>query len=246
MAAQCSTIEQLTPGDYPVTATWSGPPELKATTSFTITQVDTSMEAHAEPARASYGHAVRLVATGLSVGATGTVTFTSGSTTLCAATVYLKHYAQCSTVKKLTPYEYPVTATYSGDANYAGATATTSFTITKHKTSMTAKARPTSRSHGHPVKLSVHGLELGATGTVTFTSGSITLCVAIVHRSGSVNCLTAPDLAKGRYPVLATYSGDTNYAGTIARTRFKVCRNGVVITASAAAAFLHRTGRRLR
>jgi hypothetical protein len=244
-AATCSTIDQLTPGDYPVTATWSGPPELKATTSFTITQLDTSIEAHAKPVRTSYGNAVRLAVSGLSAAATGTVAFTSGSTTLCVATVFMGRFVHCSTAKNLPPYAYPVTATYSGDANYAGATATTSFTITKHKTSMAAKATATSRYNGHPVRLSVHGLPLGATGTVTFTSGSITLCVAIGQGVGRVSCLTAPDLAKGTYRVLATYSGDGNYAGTIARTRFTVRKNGAVTTASETAAFSHSSSWRL-
>ena len=225
-AAQCSTADDLTPGDYPVTATFSGPPELQATTSFTIAQDYFSIEAHAAPTSASYGHAVKLTVTGLAADATGTVTFTSGSTILCIATVYAAHSAECSTAETLTPYEYPVTATYSGDANYAGATATTSFTITKIETSIKAKAKPTPRSHGHLVKLSVRGLPLGATGTVTFTSGSTTLCVAIVYETGPVSCVTAPDLPKGSYDALATYSGDANYAGSTDTTHFRI-RNGV-------------------
>ena len=47
-AASCSTSDDLPSGDYPVTATWSGPPELQATTSFTIDAID-----HHDPYRAS-------------------------------------------------------------------------------------------------------------------------------------------------------------------------------------------------
>ena len=62
-----------------------------------------------------------------------------------------------------------MTATYSGDANYVGSTATTEFSITQATTAVTASANPTSTAYGNTVTLSASGLPSDATGTVSFS-----------------------------------------------------------------------------
>jgi hypothetical protein len=231
-SASCSTGTVVV-GTYPVTATYSGDSNYHgstAATSFTVDQASTSFTASAAPTSTTYGTSVTLSATGLPSGATGTVTFTSGSTTLCADPVSAGS-ASCST-GTLPVGAYPVTATYSGDSNYLGSTATTSLTVDQAWTSFTASAVPSSTTYRTSVILSATGLPADATGTVTFTSGSTTLCSGPVS-AGSASCSTGT-LPVGAYPVTATYSGDSNYLGSTATTSFTINRASTSFTASAA------------
>ena len=144
-------------------------------------------------------------------GATGTLTFTSGTTTLCVATLAV---TSCHTAATLTPATYPVTASYSGDSNDNAATATgATFTVIKADTAITVTVSPAETTAGSPVTVSVTGLPPGATGTVIFTSGGIVLCTATLPATG---CTTTVSLPPGTYPVTATYSGNEDYNGSIA------------------------------
>ena len=87
------------------------------------------------------------------------MTFTSGGSTLCTATLPL---TSCDTSSSLDPAAYPVTATYSGDSNYNGAVATgASFTVTRADTSMTESAAPATIAYGAQDTLSASGLPGG-------------------------------------------------------------------------------------
>ena len=139
------------------------------------------------------------------------MTFTSGGSTLCIAALPA---TSCDTPTSLAPGTYPVTATYSGDSNYNGATVGgAGFVVTKADTAMTESAAPASIAYGAQDTLSVAGLPGDATGSVTFASGGSTLCVAPLP---AISCQTATTLAPGTYPVTAIYSGDANYNGTTA------------------------------
>ena len=219
-----STVGPLGTGSYSFDAAYSGDSGNLASTSacepFSVAQAPTTFTASANPTSTTYGNTVQLSATGLPSDATGTVTFTNDadSSTLCTATVS-SGSASCTTAA-LPPGSYSVTATYSGDSNYLGSTASTSFTINQAPTSFTASANPTSATFGQTVQLSESGLPSDATGTVTYTdtNDSSTLCTATVS-AGSATCTTAV-LPPGSYPVLATYSGDSNYLGSSASTSF--------------------------
>jgi len=211
----CQTASSLAAGGYPVTATYSGDGNYTTATaagaSFTVTKAPTSMTESAAPSSIPYGTADTLSVTGLPGGATGTVTFASGGSTLCTTTLSA---TSCATPAALPPGTYPVTATYSGDADHAGTTASgASFTVTKATASMTESAAPSSIPYGTSDTLSVSGLAVGATGTITFTSGGSTLCTATL---AATSCATSTTLAPGTYPVTATYSGDSNYTGAVA------------------------------
>ncbi len=233
-ATSCATSATLTPGTYPVTATYSGDANHTGTTassaSFTVTKASASMTELAAPASVPYGTSDTLSVSGVPVGATGTVTFSSGGSTLCTAPLPV---TSCATSTTLAPGAYPVTATYSGDTNYNGASVSgASFVVTKADTSMTESASPPSIGFGSQDTLSVTGLPIGATGTVTFTSGGSTLCAAPLPAN---SCQTATTLATGVYPVTATYSGDSNYKGTTATgASFTVTRTDPSFTESAA------------
>jgi hypothetical protein len=233
-ATSCSTSTSLVPGTYPVTATYSGDSNFHGTTasgaSFTVTKANTTMTEAASPPSIGYGSQDTLSVTGLPGGATGVVTFTSGGSTLCTATLPA---TSCQTATTLVPGTYPVTATYPGDSNYNGTTATgASFTVTRATPTFTESAAPSSVAYGTADTLSDNGLAANATGTVTFTSGGATLCVAVLP---ATSCGTSSTLAPGTYPVTATYSGDSNYNGATATgASFTVTKADIAMTESAA------------
>ncbi len=75
------------------------------------------------------------------------MTFTSGTTTLCSEAVS-SGVASCST-GILPPGTYPVTATYSGDVNHLGSTATSGFVIeAKPVLALTVSGAPSSIAAG--------------------------------------------------------------------------------------------------
>jgi hypothetical protein len=213
-----------------VTATYSGDSNYAGTTastSFTITQGRTAFTAAAVPSTTTYGNTVALQATGLPSDATGVVTYTAGGALLCTASVY-QGGADCS-ASVLAAGTYDVTAAYSGDQNYVSSSASTTFKITRAAMAFSASAGPAADVYPEAVDLTGTGLPDNATGTVTFTSGGTTFCAGPAQ-GGSASCTSTinPD---GQYPVTATYSGDHNYLGSVAKTAF-VVNGGYSLVAS--------------
>ncbi len=229
-ATTCDTPTTLDAGSYPISATYSGDSNdtgFTATTSLTVTPVTTSFTATATPANVSYGTSSTLAETGLPSGATGTVVYASGGSTLCTA---LLPQTTCDTAASLAAGTYPVTATYSGDLDDAGSTASTALTVGLAATSFTAAASPTSITYGDSDSLSATGLPGAATGSVTFASGGSTLCVASLP---TTTCGTSASLGAGAYSITATYSGDSDYAGSTASTSLTVTRAPTAVFALA-------------
>jgi hypothetical protein len=142
-------------------------------------------------------------------GATGTVTFYSGSTVLGTATIV-------NGVATLTTTTIPVgtnviTGAYSGNGTFAAATsAAGSVIITQATPLLTApSASPASAAFGASVTL-IQAVPAGATGTVTFYSGSTVLGTATIVNG--VATLTTTTIPVGSNVITGAYSGNTNYA----------------------------------
>ena len=163
-----------------------------------------------------YG-ATDLLSVTVTVGATGTVTFSDASTTICSAVTLVAGSAQCS----WTPAHagtYSITAEYSGDLSY-GSSSATAVTV------LVSKATPSISS------FSVVGLTFGSASTViitnptltpsisgTFTYSSATTSVATL--SGNTVTIIAP----GSSLITATFAptNSTDYNGASASTSFVV------------------------
>lgn len=234
-ATSCQTLTTLSPAAYDVAATYSGDANhdgSAATTSFTVSKGAASgLAATATPTSAQFGSAVTLGFSGLPAGATGSVTFAAGGTTLCTVADVTTAFS-CTATGNPAVGAHAVTAAYSGDSHYQTATATTSFTITKAESSaLTAAAGQASISHGDIETVSVAGLAAGATGSVTFTAGGAILCTIGDVTAGS-SCQPPASLTAGSYHVTATYSGDASYEGATATTTFTVTQATTSVTAN--------------
>jgi hypothetical protein len=224
----------LNAGSYSYQASYSGDSNYQSSTGscepFTVGAAATSFTASANPTSTTYGNTVTLSATGLPSGASGRVTFTSGSSTLCAATLS-SGSAFCAT-GTLSPATYPVTATYPGDSNYTGSAASTSFTINKASPSLGSVTAPSVGTAGSQIdKTSISATLSGGaspTGTVTFKvfgpqSSAPTDCsggtpVGATPTSVSGNQSYSPSdgftpPSAGDYWWYASYSGDANNNG---------------------------------
>jgi hypothetical protein len=116
-----------------------------------------------------------------------------------------------------------VTATYSGDSTTAAGTSN-AVTVTGLDCSTTSLTGPASATYGTPNVLTaaVTGVKGGPapTGTVTFASGSTTYGTVALSGAGTA-ALGSLALPGGSDSVTATYSGDSNYSGSVS-TAFTV------------------------
>jgi hypothetical protein len=220
------TTTQLAAGTHSISAQYGGDAKDTAATSNAVSEViqlstsGTNLTSRGNPE--PVGTAVTFTATVASSGstaATGTVTFTEGTTQLGTATLNASGVATL-TISTLAPGANPIVATYSGDAaNASSASAAFTETITQIGTVVTLTSSANPANAGQTVVFTANtALAAGATadgaitGQVTFTDGTNTLGVFVVDTNGNAT-LSLNTLPVGVHHIVATYSGNTNYAG---------------------------------
>ncbi|MEU5545501.1 Ig-like domain repeat protein [Streptomyces sioyaensis] len=211
---------------YAVTARYSGDDSFTASTG-TDTQVveaaPTTTTVTSAPDPSSAGQSVTFVARvapappGAGV-PTGTVTFDFGDGT---PQLTLPVSSGAASVTHAYPNaaadQYPVTATYSGDANFTTSTGTDTQTVQQAATATTVGLGPDPSVAGQPVTVTatVAALPPGAgtpTGTVTFDFGDGAPTVTAPLTDGSTATLhTYAGTAASPFTVTATYNGDDNF-----------------------------------
>ena len=220
-----SGVATLTTGSLPagtdsVTAVYDGDTNFSAGTSNALsiavakdTGADTLTTSNPAP---SYGQAITFTDTLPAVNGvvpTGTVTFSSGSTSLGTSTV------NASGVATLTTGALPVgtdsvIANYGGDTNYA-ASASNAVTETIAKTSGTGTLTSSNAAPGAGQSITLTDTLPTAngvvpTGTVTFFNGTASIGTGTVNASGIATLATGA-LPVGSDSITAVYGGDTNY-----------------------------------
>jgi hypothetical protein len=159
--------------------------------------------------------------------ATGTVTF-SGSLSKTEK-INSEGFAEVGAYT-LSPAAATVTAAYSGDASFNASSGSVAFTIVPGPTTTTTAADSSSVTPtgtlGLSVSITTDSIGTPPTGTVTFKVGTTTLGTAPLF--GAVSNTTGLDVATaggsfagslltaGANSIIATYSGDSNYAGSVA------------------------------
>ena len=214
------TTSSLSTGSHDITAIYdsSTSPVLvqvvnKATPVVTVTTSGPS----------NFGDTVTIKAS-VPSGVTGTITFANGTTTLGSGTI--SSGAVTITTATLPAGSDTITATYSGDTNYTQATGSAVQTVGKLTPTITVTTSGPS-TYGAPVQITA-SLPTGATGTITFTSGGLTLGSGSIA-SGSVT-ITSSTLPGGTDTITASYGGDTNYNSATGTAQQTVSKLSTTVT----------------
>jgi len=215
----------LAVGLHPITAVYGGDaakginPSTSAVLSQDVQAVTTATVASSlNPS--NFGQAVTFTATiasNAAVAPTGTVAFLDAGKQIGTGTLSGNPAVATFTTASLAAGTHPITVSYAGDANNAAIVSAPALNqvVNLAQTTTTVTASPNPGIAQEPVTITatvkVTAGIATPTGTVTFTSGTTVL------GTGTLNGATAtitPILAAGTYQVVATYSGDTDDAGS--------------------------------
>jgi hypothetical protein len=219
-------------GTNSITASYSGDPSFNASTSpaasFTITQaVMTANPPNVGNGIAIFGSGAQISATlnGQSCGnaPTGTITFFDGSTQIGnAVPIQSSENSACAVqitaslvTNALTLGNNSITYKYSGDNNYTSAVSAAAQMDAQLGTSLAIASSAQTIQQGQSITFTatVTTAQAGGpsmTGTVSFSANSVAIGNAPVS-NGQAHLATS-SLPSGNVQILATYSGDSNYA----------------------------------
>ncbi len=240
--------QSISAGTYAITANYPGDASYNASTgsaNFTISKAPTTVDAAVEGLPVQYGDFEEISATILTTSSgaapTGTVSFSlDGSPLSFTAPVYEgfpyepsnspPQYATLSATSSTefvtTIGNHTLTATYSGDSNYAGGTSPgATITITQALPFFsTFGASPATTNVNQPVTLTAQmfGSDAGVppTGTNTFYDDKTLLAGAVTYSSKNSNGGVSSSLdatmpytptTPGIHNITVKYSGDSNY-----------------------------------
>jgi hypothetical protein len=211
------TTSSLPVGANSITATYAGDETYESSTSKSLRQVvnptptNTTIASSLNPS--TYGQSVTFtVAVTPQSGSgapTGTVTLKNGTSNL--GTVTLSNGSGSYATSLLSGGPLSITASYNGDANFATSSAalTQVVNLASTTTVLTSTPNPAALNQTVTLTATVAGQYSGTLGgNVTFTQGSTVLGNALPVRGKAT--LTTTFSAPGTYPVVASYSGDTN------------------------------------
>ncbi|GAA5615789.1 hypothetical protein Spla01_07006 [Streptomyces platensis] len=227
-----TTSGLVTAGVYAVTATYSGDGSFVGsvgTDTQTVGQASTTTAVTSAPDPSVVGETVTFTATVAPVAPgtgtpTGTVTFvaTDGVTTVALTGSLSGGTTSVSTNGLVTAGAYTVTATYSGDPNFASSVGTDTQTVGQASTTTAVTSAPDPSVVGETVTFTatVAPVAPGAgtpTGTVTFvaTDGVTTVTLTGTLSGGTTSVSTNGLVTAGSYSVTATYSGDGDFTGSV-------------------------------
>jgi hypothetical protein len=212
-------------GTHPIVATYSGDTDYAGSVSSTFNEVvttsitDTTVTSSAYPI--TFGASVTYTATVDGSDGGGTVSFTDGGSPLsgCQNLALVSGQAQCVATTPAVG-SHSIVATYSGDTDHPGSTSQPFTELVKPalaSTYVSSSANPAAYGVSITYTATVTGSDGG--GTVSFTDGggAITNCQGVALTSGQAQC-TAGTPAIGEHPIVATYSGDANVAGSSSPT----------------------------
>jgi hypothetical protein len=215
------TTSTLAPGAHSVVANYAGDGKASASVStpLAISVKQTTAVALASNANPSPTLSpIVLTATVTDNGVTtpgGTVTFTDGSTQLGVGTLDASGRYSL-TVPSLTAGSHSIQVSYSGDgSDFVSASAVLTQTVSLRPTMTSLSA--TASNPADPTEITLISIvqwtgATAPTGTVTLMNGSITVGTVQLNASGvgTMNIF----VQSGSEQIVATYNGDTAYAGS--------------------------------
>lgn len=220
-AITCPTPDMLGAGTWAITATYidddgtvssaDAPASLEVKKAATSVGVSGGTGTGSTPEiPGTYGTPVTLTPTGLPAGATGTVEFKDGDTTLC--TVTLGTDTSCTTPADLPVGSHTVTPVYSGDDDHEKSTGDpVTIVVAQAPSALTLTASP-SHVWGSSTLLTIGGLAKEATGSVVLSAGDTEICtIALPDDSCSTDVIEP-----GTVTVTARWDGDASFLGSSA------------------------------
>ncbi|MFG2577970.1 Ig-like domain repeat protein, partial [Streptomyces malaysiensis] len=223
----CVTTSDIPVGTHAVTATYAGDGDVAGSTdsgTVTVGQGASTTSVTVSPAAPVCGETITICAQVTVVPPstctpTGTVTFViTGGPTL-TGTLDATGQA-CVTTSDIPVGTHTVTATYAGDGDVMGSTATTPVTVNQASSTTALTITPASPVCGQSVTLCAQVTTTppgtcAPTGTVTFTIAGGPTLTGTLNASGQA-CVTTSAIPVGAHAVTATYAGDTGVAGSSA------------------------------
>jgi hypothetical protein len=220
---------QFPPGTVQLTATYGGSANFASSASpakaLTVVAGPTTTTLALSAASVTYGneqaeHATVTVSPQYGGTPTGIVTVNSGSTAICTITLASAVGSCTFPATALPAGAAQLTATYSGDLDYAGSVSAAKTLSVAKVTSRTALSLSTARltygaEQGERLSVTVTSM-YGVTpaGTVAVMSGASTVCT-IALASGKGSCLlAAATLPAGALHLTATYGGSIDVAAS--------------------------------
>ena len=227
------TITAPTAGTHTLQAVYSGDGNYTGSTapivSITISKVVTTLVVTPATTTPAAGSSLAVAATltlasTLSALPTGTITYSLDGVTQGTMSVVSGSPSTTSmTITVPASGTHFLTATYSGDTFYAGATsAAVNITVTKTATTLVVAPSTTTPASGSPLQVTAtitptaYGSTL-PTGTVTFSlDGAIQGAQNVTSGTPSTATITFTVTSAGTHTLQASYSGDNTYAASTA------------------------------
>jgi hypothetical protein len=253
------SLSSLAPGSYTITATYGGDTNYagstttssttvvtSATTTLTFTTPPPATAIFEQPVIVTVAVAVLTTSSGTPIPPGGFVTFTATPTTgapISLGAVAVSGGQASVSLSSLPPGSYTITATYSGDANYAAATVSDPETVTQATTTLAFTTPPPATAiFEQPDTVTVavsvsppsSNNPVHPSGSVAFTatntSTGLVTSVATVALNGNTASADLSSLAPGSYTITATYSGDGNFVGSSTTAPLTVTQAVTVLT----------------
>ena len=226
-ASAVCTQTYLSPGPQTMKATYSGDAGTvgsSAQAAIVVSQASTTTSVTAatvspvvgQPVTYTVSVAVQAADTN-GPALTGTVTFTNGTTTVCADVALSSAGTATCAQTYMSPGPQTLTATYSGDAGTVGSSAQAAIIVSPASTTTSVVAATASPVVGQPdtytASVAVQAADTNGpalTGTVTFTNGTTTVCSDVALSSAGTATCAQTYMSPGPQILTATYSGDAN------------------------------------
>src|SRR6185369_5923174 len=186
-----------------------------------------SLASSVNPAKKGTALTLTAIASGAAGTPTGTVDFREAGASLagCAAVTLANGAAHCFIT--LAPGTHALEAVYSGDAVYAGTTASLGQVVTDNTAtvSLVSSANPSSFQQPVTFTASVTGSAGTPTGTMVFFDGrgDINGCAPTLS-AGTATC-TLDGLMPGSHAISAQYLGDASYPAATSATVTQVVQD---------------------
>jgi len=231
------TTSSLSGGSHVISATYNGDSNFNASTvdmqlSITqeVDQASTTTTLASSPNPSAYGQSVTFTATITAppsatavANPTGTVTFYDDGSPIGTGKVSTTGGVTTAgfSTGSLSAGPHTITATYNGDANYNGSSATGAQAVTQQVTQASTTTKVASS-----VNPSAPGQSVSFTATVTSGAGTPTGTVQFaidgtnfggpvsLNGSGQATSPSISTLSVGPHAITATYSGDSNFGGS--------------------------------